>query len=103
MRNFGYAEFRVCEILGMRNGCAEFWVCEISGMRDFRYAKWMCEILGCAGYMVCRYVSFINLFRTSQKIYNFKRQGSPVSRFTAYLFFGVRKTAHYIQQPDNIK
>ena len=52
---------------------------------------------------VYMYVSFINLFRTSQKIYNFKRQGSPVSRFIAYLFFGVRKTAHYIQQPDNIK
>ena len=34
MRNFGYAEFRVCEILGMRNGCAEFWVCEILDMRN---------------------------------------------------------------------
>ena len=65
VRNFGYAKFRVCEILGMH--------------------------------------SLMNLFRTSPKIYNFKRQGSPVSRFIAYLFFGVRKTAHYIQQPDNIK
>jgi len=34
MRNFGYAEFRVCEIFGMRNGCAEFWVCEILDMRN---------------------------------------------------------------------
>ena len=52
VRNFGYARFWVCEILGMRNGCAEFWVCEILVCGIL-----VCEILGmrngCAEFWVC--------------------------------------------------